>query len=211
LSLGGECVDYKPLNGTIYRMSTEVIGIGDSLAPVTQQKWCAVESQYGTIHNCFDTESECNEWNTTATFNGQRSCTYMTITTGVTDYETDVNNISSNYFLRHQVVNDIVTESYIGFRITPAMVSANSNLTAGTYYLRGGTGGSSYNSNLATLQTAFGTNGCSSGPAISYCSATGLSIIFNSTDWVQAGPGSITENCQIHDDAVGRSECIIGS
>ena len=53
-----------------------------------------------------------------------------------------------------------VSESYLEFVITPETAASYSGLTAGTYTLRGGDGGVSYNSNVATLISAFGINNC---------------------------------------------------
>ena len=41
------------------------------------------------------------------------------------------------FFLKHTVSNNTVTDSYVGFVVTPEMVQANPGMTAGTYYLKG--------------------------------------------------------------------------
>lgn len=42
------------------------------------------------------------------------------------------------FYLKHTVVNDIITESYIGFTITPELAAANEGMIPGNYALRGG-------------------------------------------------------------------------
>ena len=41
------------------------------------------------------------------------------------------------FYLKHKIENDVVTESYVVFTVTPEMVAANSGMVAGTYELRG--------------------------------------------------------------------------
>ena len=67
------------------------------------------------------------------------------------------------YFLRHKISNDIVTESYVGFKITSEMAAANPGMVPGTYYLRGGAGNESsseekpiYEANKEIIKEAFG-------------------------------------------------------
>ena len=64
------------------------------------------------------------------------------------------------FFLKHTVSNDIVTESYVGFVVTPTMASANPGMVAGTYYLKGGDNGASFVENAKTIYDAFGGVGC---------------------------------------------------
>ena len=46
-------------------------------------------------------------------------------------------NIDRQFFLRHTITNNTVTDSYVGFIITDAMTEGNPGMTAGTYYLKG--------------------------------------------------------------------------
>ncbi|MBR2827766.1 MAG: hypothetical protein IKE70_00845 [Bacilli bacterium] len=50
-----------------------------------------------------------------------------------------VMNIASQmpFYLKHKIENDVVTESYVVFTVTPDMAQANPGMTAGTYELRG--------------------------------------------------------------------------
>ena len=75
------------------------------------------------------------------------------------------------FYLKHKIENDVVTESYVEFVVTPEMAEANTGMTAGTYTLRGektydsdtdtwlvGTDYISpyYEANKEALKTAFG-------------------------------------------------------
>ena len=58
------------------------------------------------------------------------------------------------------VVTNGVTESYVGFVVTPTMAANNPGMVAGTYYLRGGDNGASFVDNAKTIYDAFGGVGC---------------------------------------------------
>ena len=99
-------------------------------------------------------------------------------------------------FLKHTVSNNTVTDSYVGFVVTNEMAQANPGMTAGTYYLKGKktyelVGGSwqcmseyddgegncidpDYNTNKATLLSAFGSGYCHDYSSDFDCSVSGL-------------------------------------
>ena len=92
--------------------------------------WCASN---GTKNYCiYATQTECNSEVTSDWGNGY-TCISRSYTSGV-------------------------SESYLGFIITSEMAMANSGMTAGTYYLKGGDNGRAYNDNKAVLQSAFGAS-----------------------------------------------------
>ena len=98
----------------------------------------------------------------------------------ITQYETGAAAMTAfgnkPFCLKYKVLNNIVTESYIEFVITPAMASANSGTVAGTYSIRGGGATCTYNQtydyyecapddiyyedNKTTLYNAFGSSNC---------------------------------------------------
>ena len=95
------------------------------------------------------------------------------------------------FYLKHLVSNGIVEESYVGFIVTSTMAQANSGMTAGTYYIKGGTT-SSNSANEAVLQSAFGENG---GYCIKYsssfeCSVSGLVANVDQDGYVSAKKGA---------------------
>ena len=65
------------------------------------------------------------------------------------NYQDAVTAFGYNFFLRHKLTNNIITESYVGF------VLNNQD-----YYLKGGDGGDSYETNKETLLSAFGSSNC---------------------------------------------------
>ncbi len=84
------------------------------------------------------------------------------------------------YYLKHTLVNDLITESYIEFIVTPEMAAANSGMTAGTYTLRGAVGESSladkpiYEANKSVLLNAFGSSYCTDHSSYYECRVSGL-------------------------------------
>ena len=156
-----------------------------------------------------------------------------TIPTGVTQYDTPAlaRAAFSNrpFYLKHTIVGDIVTESYVEFVVTPEMAGANSGMTAGTYTLRGdnlyeydevqddwicksenidpNTGdcvtSSYYNTNKQTLLTAFGSSNCSVSSSNVNCSVSGLSADADSYGGVAADDDSA--DCSVTND--GSSYC----
>ena len=89
------------------------------------------------------------------------------IPNGITQYLTPAAAMSAfnnrPLYLKHLITNGAVEASYVGFVVTPEMASANPGMTAGTYYLKGGDGGSSFLANAKTIYDAFGSN-CESNP-----------------------------------------------
>ena len=102
------------------------------------------------------------------------------------------------FYLKHTVVNDIVTESYLEFVITPEVANSELGTTAGTYALRG-TGATynnqtnSYNNdsvyyetNKSILQAAFGSSRCNEVVLSTYtyynCRIAGVLAADTSTD-----------------------------
>ncbi len=83
---------------------------------------------------------------------------------GVEEYTTDASTLNKAYYLKHDVVDNIITASYVCF------------VTDTEHCLRGGDGGASYTANVGVLQeqqTWFTSHSgsCSLNPSgsISYC------------------------------------------
>ena len=115
------------------------------------------------------------------------------------------------FFLKHTITNNIVTDSYVGFVVTDAMAQANSGMTAGTYYLKGkktheyvngswqciseyddGNGNCldpEYNTNKATLLSAFGSSYCTDYSSYFRCNVSGLNAYVISSGNVSADAG----------------------
>ena len=75
---------------------------------------------------------------------------------------------NKNIFLKHKLENDIVKESYLGFKITDEQANFDQNIKVGTYFLRGTPQDSSivdftspyYAENKNIMKQAFGNNNC---------------------------------------------------
>lgn len=227
LSLGGECTDQRrPFTGTIYRNSTEKISIGDSIVPETEQALCIVGGDYNSCEDDnwgyeLDQETECNDGLQNVE-DGENTYTCQqgtVLISGLTNYETNPSNINSNTYLKHTVVNNIVTESYVGFVVTPAMVLANSGMTAGTYYWRGLDTHDEYDncksqylnngycispyyeSNKTVMQSAFGASSgyCHDYSFYFYCNVSGLFATAEQSGYV-SGSDSADSGCSIFQD-----------
>jgi hypothetical protein len=135
------------------------------------------------------------------------------IPNGITQYSTPAaaRSAFSNkpFYLKHLVSNGIVQESYVEFVVTSAMATANPGMTAGTYYLKGGDGGSSFLANAKTIYDAFGSN-CNSNPYTTTpssdfdCSVSGLGANARSDGYVYVYVG-IEASCYVDYD--GPSNC----
>ena len=149
--------------------------------------WCIIMN--GDTTNCISnrsSESECN--------------------TALSNYDEGNGN---TYTCSNITVNNAVIESYVGFVVTPAMATANSGMTAGTYYLKGGDNSMSSLDNAKTTYDAFGGVGCSldgnlggnpynTTPSSNfYCNVPGLYVEVNPEGFTYAGDG-LGSNCMAY-------------
>ena len=209
--------------GTIYRNSTESLGIGSSIVPESATKYVITNGTQDAPVGPYETQSECQ-----TAFEGfgsptGYSCQQKTGTFGgVTEYSTNVSSMNKIYYLKHTIVNDIVTESYVEFVVTPEMAQANPGMTAGTYTLRGAgatsNGSGEYNidspyyaSNVNVLKQAFGDKTRSQGGYCTDftsssgvgCNVSGLGAGADSNGNLSAGGG--WSDCYVYPD--GDSKC----
>ena len=113
-------------------------------------------------------------------------------------YQEAITAFGHDFFLRHTIVNNIVTESYVGF------------VKDGTaYYLKGGVyefvsaTKPVYEANKATLLSAFGSSNCTDYTTYYSCSSSGLSTRVYSNGNIRV---FVTEwQCEINDS--GTSKC----
>ena len=110
--------------------------------------WCANNTTEGITACIYQTQTECNN-EVADDFGNDWTCQQSTYTNGV-------------------------SESYVGFVVTPTMAANNTGMTAGTYYLKGGDNGRSYNENKATLLSAFGSSYCTDYSSYFRCGVSGL-------------------------------------
>ena len=139
--------------------------------------WCATN---GTNNYCiYQTQTECN----------------------------NRRNYTNGYTCQQSTYTNGVSESYVGFVVTPTMASANTGMTAGTYYLKGGDNGRAYNENKATLLSAFGSSYCREYSSSFICGVSGLGADADSNGRVRAGDGA-GSGCSVDND--GNSNCLVG-
>ena len=206
----------QTFTGTIYRNSTEGLTIGNSIVPVSGTKYVITNGTQEAPVGPYETQSECQTALEGFGSPAGYSCQQKTGTFGgITEYSTDVSSMNKIYYLKHIIVNDIVTESYVEFVVTPEMESANTGMRAGTYTLRGagatsnGSGGYNndspyYASNVATLKRAFGENSgyCSDFTSSSYvyCGVSGLNARARADGYVNADDDSA--GCYVYNDGI---------
>lgn len=135
----------------------------------------------------------------------------------------DCNSKVSDYFGEGYVCEENtftggVSESYVGFVVTPEMVTANLGMTVGTYYLKGGDDGRSFLDNTKTIYDAFRGVGCyldgNSGgnpytttPSSDFrCYVPGLYAFACSNGRVEAYDGA-GSSCGVYED--GDSRCYV--
>ena len=87
---------------------------------------------------------------------------------------TSLNSNASKYFLKHDIYNSKVYNSYVCFNITSQMATTNTGMTQGEYCLVGGDGGTAYTTNKSILTTAFGSTKCTDSSTGYDCSVSGL-------------------------------------
>ena len=99
--------------------------------------------------------------------------TYQTPELAMAALKEAIGGVDRPFFLKHSVSNNTVTDSYVGFVITPEMALANPGMTAGTYTLKGGvnervsSNKPIYVANKQVLLSAFGSTHCNESD--SYC------------------------------------------
>ena len=89
-----------PFTGTIYRINHSAAKNGDSIK--SSVKWCY--TFYGS-QSCRDTKEECDSTGF--------SCSEKV--TGPGEYTTDASTLNKNVYLKHDIVDDIITASYVCF------------------------------------------------------------------------------------------------
>lgn len=226
MELGGVCTNQAPttFSGTIYRYGEEEVQIGNRIALQPFQAWCANSTEFG--NSCdfgwsWETESECEAY--VADQNMENTvCEQGTVQP--ISYETNPSNLNKTFYLKHVIVDDIVTESYVEFVVTPTMATSNPGMTAGTYYLRGldtydvngdcksqylnsSTGNCEspyYESNKTVLQSAFGSTYCTDSSSNFECFVPGFYAGARLGGYVEADDDD-SANCYVYDN--GHSDC----
>ena len=180
----------------VFKFSVTYVQATSSATPVDHSRTVYTVN----IWDVNDTTTE-NGTNTTVVYIGQAIANEMTTYTSPTEamlaFKQATGNIDRHFFLKHVLTYNIVTDSYVGFEITPEMAQANPGMTAGIYYLKGakvheyvngswqctssqyddGNGNCIslyYDMNKATLLSAFSTTYCSENSSFFSCYGGGL-------------------------------------
>ena len=232
ISLSGSCTDEEPSIATVYtaNLSDENVTNNNSVvigspipSAITQYNTSAaaissLEAAYASANSgataslpfyLKHTVGNGSLWCASGT-DGYSYCIYST--------ETECNaNVSwRNYDdVTFSCVNNTVTngviESYVGFEVSSTMATANPGMTAGTYYLKGGDNGASFEENEATLLSAFGSTYCTANSSGFSCNVSGLYAYASPYGGVCAGDASdwswSGSRCEV--DAGGNSNCVV--
>ena len=172
--------------GTIYRHNTTEAVIGGSIVPISGTKYVITYSGIDAPSGPYESPSECQTalegFGSPVGF----SCQQRTGTFGgVGDYTTSQSEIQSqyNYYLKHDVVDDVITGSYACF------VVANTE-----YCLKGSTDGSTWIANkqmLGDLEQS-GTITCSEfSNSTARCDGNGIDLYADSVGGVFSGTHNV--------------------
>ena len=176
---GGMDITPAKFTGTIYRWNTTTANNGNSIVPVSGTKWVITNGEMDAPVGPYETINECET--ALAGFGSPEgfSCQQKTGTFGgIGEYTTDASTLNKTYYLKHDVVDDIITASYVCF------VYNNSE-----HCMKGGDGGASFAANtqmIKDFQTFnnlgdydFNGNGCYFNSDNSYCNGGGLEVHIN--------------------------------
>ena len=170
---GGMDITPATFTGTIYRWNaTSALNGGGSIVPVSGIKWVETDGT-NEAPILFDTEEECqvdisnNGYEQYGVYCQQKTGTFG----GIGEYTTDSSTLNKTYYLKHDVVDDIITASYVCFVYNNA-----------EHCMKGGDGGTSFADNTQIIkdyQTYYNLNtvsnpsssnpGCFFDSANAYC------------------------------------------
>ena len=157
---GGMVVE-NGFTGSIYRSNFVSAKIGDSISSSeVSTKWCKNNGKYG----CYDSEQQCNN------AGGPPSATCLLERVEGIGYKTSYTDFTNKSFLKHDVVNDIITASYVCF------VYNNTE-----HCLKGGDGGTAFADNtliIKDFQNYYSDYNlsCNYGSVSSSCNKTYMSL-----------------------------------
>ncbi len=195
---GGFTPTPAKFTGTIYRWNTNMLvnGLtynGDATVwyPTTEGYSSAAEAY--DSYNAFSSQAYCED------DAGTGNCTSGTATLSPGEYETDASNLNKAYYLKHTIVNDIITESYVCFVYNNA-----------EHCLKGGDNGASFAQNTAIIQdyqTFYNLPnnaypGCTFNSSNSYCYGGGFSPVSARSDGYVLVNGSSSEYCRLSTDGI---------
>ena len=151
---GNGGMDITPVSnkftGTIYRWNTATAKNGDSIATVSETKYVITDGNQEAPFGHYETQNECETAIVRIGLPEGFSCQQKIVTTGAGEYKKEsevptysdrVTAFGKNYYLKHDVVDDIITNSYVCFVYNNA-----------EHCMKGGDGGASYSANQQILR-----------------------------------------------------------
>ena len=208
---GGMDISPATFTGTIYRWNTNSLVIGDSINPTSFEGYAITNDgvyghgpadSYTTIEACQDDYT--NKYHMTES--SGYSCQAVTINkTGAGNYTEDASTLNKTYYLKHDVVDDIITASYVCFVYNNA-----------EHCMKGGDGGASFAANTQTIKDFQTFNnlgdydsstntGCLFYSSASYCYGGGFYHVDAYSDDSVYVYGSSSEHCSVYN--AGSSRC----
>ena len=196
--------------GTIYRNDTKGLNTGDMVAAT----YCAYGDMGGNrVNSCdvfsfgFNTKNEC----TTFIANNQELVEQYQLTNITcenapqllsTNYKTDSSALNANYYIKHDVVSNVITNSYVCFVYNNA-----------EHCMKGGDNGVSFAANTQIIkdyQTFYNlpdnaTPGCYFNSSYSYCEGGGFDFVDADSDGNVDVYGSSSGYCGV--TTGGNSNC----
>ena len=181
---GGFTPTPSTFTGTIYRNNTNMLvnGLtynGDATVWYPTSYYSSAQEAYADYY-AFSSQAYCED------DAGTGNCTSGTATLSPGDYETDASQLNKTYYLKHTIVNDIVTASYVCFVTDEEHCMQGGDMNVSThlspYY-------STNQSLLQNQQTWFNNHSgsCSFGSGSSYCTGGGFGYVnANSRGYVSA-------------------------
>ena len=195
---GGMVVTEPKLTGTIYRWSTKHIYNNMNL-----NKYVLASDSVGMgPSDVFDTVEDCN---TKYSNTGDYYCQLGENALG--EYTTDAGTLGKTYYLKHDVNDDIITNSYVCFVYNNA-----------EHCMKGGDGGASFAANTQMIQeyqTFYSLNnvfnpsssnpGCDFDSSYSKCYGGGFDRVYADSGGYVGVYGSSSVGCYVYSD--GHSNC----
>ena len=130
----------EEFTGTIYRNNINQVAIGDLIVPENVIKYIITDGQKEKPFGLYKTQKKCET--ALESLPPGLSCQQKSVTTeGVGEYTTNPSTLNKAYYLKHDVVDDEITASYVCF------VYNNEE-----HCMKGGDGGASFAANTQMIQ-----------------------------------------------------------
>ena len=201
---GGFTPTPSSFTGTIYRNNTNILynGLtynGEVTVWYPTSYYSSAAEAYADEY-AFSSQAYCEDDAVTG------NCTSGTVTLSPGDYETDASNLNKTYYLKHTIVNDIVTASYVCFVTDEEHCMQGGDINVSThlspYY-------STNQSLLQNQQTWFNNHSgsCSFSSGGSRCSGSGFSEVYAHSNGNVSANVSYAVGCQVY--SYGDSYCYV--